>query len=821
MAGTKAGSGTINRLLSRREKDSSSHTRQKSRDKSSDARKARPLSADSIISLLKPDPQKKLDKEQAAKIEGIQKRLSAEGFTGIEDEHVQYAMGSKYASGDADKAFELCVLFQESVEGVIKPYNPEIHMRGAENRQGVTCYLDSLLFAMFARLGSFEPILYGTFDDEPSRRLSTLIRLWVNMLRTGKLIQTDITEHLQEALAACGWREAAQVAQQDTSEAFGFITGKLGLPLLTLKVDIFHTGMEDDKDDHKFINERLLEVAVPEDEGNGRVVQLEDCLEDYFNNRIEVMRRLERSNTLTSTKSVITYDPEKGDDEEETQHVEVSELDWSTPNTPLSLQVQNTEPPLSPVSLRNRSESIIRRRVIMEEVEQDDEGEPSTPQQISSAETQPSLTRHASIRKGAVRKEVLMPAWQFFNLIPWYTKEAPANDAEVAAHFSQTRPVLGICLKRYYMDKNGIAKKRNTFIDIPVDIRLPHFVPDPNTEQGGPLMGNFKLSLQSVICHRGNEVHRGHYISFIRGTSSADGDSTSKTKLSNGNRPPTYQEERWIKFDDCATPRVSYCDIEKALKEETPYLLFYQVQPTYDSVPPLNTEESPPSYVDSGIAMTVEQPSPAAGNMGNIFQGGYFDGASDESGHNIRFSSELERPSRNSLNLPEDRRGSIATETTFNSASSTRNDPISAPATPSEETTAQRMSRAAARFTGKSGSKSRPQSQSGENRISATFSRLGMMRSKESLNRAGHGNNKDFVMTPANATESSNVNSVDEATPKVAVPPSIDSTPTRKDKGHRRDKSKSSMEKAEPHHEHHHPQKVKAKDVPERECTLM
>ena len=84
------------------------------------------------------------------------------------------------------------VLFQQSVEGKIEPYDPTIHMLGAENRESVTCYLDALLFAMFARLGSFEPILFTTFEDEPRRRLSTLIRLWVNMLRTGRLIRTDV-----------------------------------------------------------------------------------------------------------------------------------------------------------------------------------------------------------------------------------------------------------------------------------------------------------------------------------------------------------------------------------------------------------------------------------------------------------------------------------------------------------------------------------------------------------------------------------------------------------------------------------------------------
>ncbi|KAL3425648.1 ubiquitin carboxyl-terminal hydrolase family protein [Phlyctema vagabunda] len=806
MPATKAGTGTINRFLSRREKDGSSHSRQKSRDKSSDGRKTRPITSDSIISLLKPDPQKKLDKEQAAKVESIQKRLNDEGFTGVEDSHIQYTLASKHAEGNVDKAFEMLVLFQESVEGVIKPYDPAIHMYGAENREGVTCYLDSLLFAMFARLGSFEPILYATFEDEPRRRLSTLIRLWVNMLRTGKLIQTDITQHLQDALAACGWKEAADIAQQDTSEAFSFITAQLELPLLTLKMDIYHTGLEDDKDDHKFIHERLLEVAVPEDNKDGRPVQLEDCLEEYFNNRIEVVRRLERSNTLTSVKSAYIPDPEKAG---LMQDGEVTELEWSSPNTPIS--ANNTVTPIIPSpTLRHRSESIIRHRVIQEE--EDEVGEASTPiDSKSRTESAPGLLRQSSVRKGAVRKEVLMPAWQFFNLIPWYTKESPANDAEVAAHFSQTRPVLGICLKRYFIDMSGKARKRNTYIDIPLDIRLPHFVPDELKPDDGPLMGNFKLSLQSVICHRGNDVNSGHYISFIRGTSSADGDSTSSRRLSTSSRPPIYAEERWIKFDDCATPRVVPYDIEKALKEETPYLLFYQVIPTYNAMPP-EPEAEPPSYTDSGISMTIDQSSPLPNEQQSLpNQPGYFDGIREDREETDRFSTDLTRSIRNSLNLPEDRRGSIATEATV--VSSLRTDGLSAPVTPSEETTAQRMSRAAARFT-KSGSKSRPTSQSGENRISATFSRLALMRSKESLNKVSTV--KDFTMTSTEMAVPRKSNSLEE---NIERPP--DATPTKKGKSHKWDKSKNSMDKQEREHHHATRGRGKDKDDPDRECMVM
>ena len=64
-------------------------------------------------------------------------------------------------------------------------------MAGAENRGAVTCYLDSLLFAMFARFDAFEKMLKREFEDEPRRKLATVLRLWVNLLRSGELIHTD------------------------------------------------------------------------------------------------------------------------------------------------------------------------------------------------------------------------------------------------------------------------------------------------------------------------------------------------------------------------------------------------------------------------------------------------------------------------------------------------------------------------------------------------------------------------------------------------------------------------------------------------------
>lgn len=122
----------------------------------------------------------------------MSQRLAKIGITHFQEPDIDYVLNAPYAKGDPEKAFDLLVLLQESEQGIIKDYNPDVKLLGAVNRHGVTCYLDATLFAMFARLESFEAILYNTFEDEPRKRLATLLRLWVNTLRVGKLITVDI-----------------------------------------------------------------------------------------------------------------------------------------------------------------------------------------------------------------------------------------------------------------------------------------------------------------------------------------------------------------------------------------------------------------------------------------------------------------------------------------------------------------------------------------------------------------------------------------------------------------------------------------------------
>ncbi|KAI9729969.1 MAG: hypothetical protein M1834_006167 [Cirrosporium novae-zelandiae] len=540
-----------------------------------------------------PVDEKAADKDEEKKVKALAKKINRLGVADLKEAQCRYALRTKYSEGDVDKAYELLVLYEDAMEGIVRDYNPETKLLGAENRQNTTCYLDALLFAMFARLGNFEAILYNTFDDEPRKRLSTFLRLWVNMLRSGKLITTDITEHLQEALAVCGWRAARDIAQQDASEAFGFITGQLQLPLLTLKMDIFHTGTEDATDDHKFVNERLLEVAIPQHAREAQDITLEECLEEYFNNRIEVKRYLERQGTIASMKSI---DSMKG----AAMHIESLDLEKSRPDSPTASSVLSTSSapstPVPPtVSIRPRASSIIQPRWF-----------PETSDILEKSSVDSERTR-TTRRRGTIRKEVMMPAWQFYRLIPWYTDNTPDTDAQVAAHFSSTRPILGICLKRYSMKLDGTPTRLSTRIDIPVDIALPHFIQDDQMNDNGPLYGNFELSLQSAVCHRGTQVNSGHYISLVRG--SCPNAHTQNGSAGSGRPHIAKGEDTWLLFDDLAKDRVTVVDIHEALERESPYLLFYQVHPIEDDLGIGHVGELPPSYAeserDSGVGLST------------------------------------------------------------------------------------------------------------------------------------------------------------------------------------------------------------------------
>lgn len=112
-------------------------------------------------------------------------------IVGAHQDYIRNILASRSAAGDVETAVKFIDFQQQAGAGKIVRYDSKVKMAGAENRGAVTCYLDSLLFAMFARFDAFERMLKGEFESEPHRKLATVLRLWVNLLRSGELIHTD------------------------------------------------------------------------------------------------------------------------------------------------------------------------------------------------------------------------------------------------------------------------------------------------------------------------------------------------------------------------------------------------------------------------------------------------------------------------------------------------------------------------------------------------------------------------------------------------------------------------------------------------------
>lgn len=186
--------------------------------------------------------------------------------------------------------------------------------------------------------------------------------------------------------------------------------------------------------------------------------------------------------------------------------------------------------------------------------------------------------------------------------------------------------------------------------------------------EDGPLFGNFKLSLQAAVCHRGKSVHSGHYVSLVRSHEKDNFDSPG---------------DRWLRLDDLDRDRVTFVDVQEFLQKESPYLLFYQVQPIEDELESgFGIRDSrnfvdaggPPSYAvsesrDSGIAdlslsshNSVETPADSLGSNHTgpeVKSPGEHGGRSniiDENPQGITFSAPKagNTPQRN-IPLPNDR----------------------------------------------------------------------------------------------------------------------------------------------------------------------
>ncbi|KAK6463676.1 ubiquitin carboxyl-terminal hydrolase-domain-containing protein [Scheffersomyces coipomensis] len=509
---------------------------------------------------------------------------------------------SPFTQGDLVKTFHLVRFFQLSSDGLFLTNSGAdklggvITYVGAENWENVMCYLDALLFSMFANLESFEPILFisNQTSDHLVCQLASLIRLYVNLLRSGNLITTDLTTRICEVLEKLGFREAMSHKQQDSAAIFDFLTETLSMPLLTFKIDIKHGGKFNKEDDQKISKERILFVSIPDEEGESYVqvdkdqgsteitehqidqdqehdgILLEECLEQYFNNSISVKRELERRATLESLRESGAMMPATS---------------ISNPGGEI-LYYGATIPEENSIQSFSASEATLKRNSGSNQIDNLDEAislRSSTP--ISRARSDSykgTQVRYATRTRSSTvslwssndndpsrSKEVSLPAWMFLTLLPFYTDDnnmvGPESIARNSKEFVNRRPILPICLKRYSYDSSSSSATRSKKrIIIPPFIDLPQFVADDVDDE---TPGNYRLILESAVCHRGNSINSGHFISVVR----KDSDNVNMTEEEG-------HTATWYLYDDMKKKsRIVEKSFAEIFNTEWPYMLFYRL----------------------------------------------------------------------------------------------------------------------------------------------------------------------------------------------------------------------------------------------------
>lgn len=226
----------------------------------------------------------------------------------VTDEDVLEALDNDFAAGDALKAIALLVAYSDAAACVLNPVREptgEISpLRGACNYKGMCCYIDSLMFALFARVRCFEPLLYYQANSLDTEYFATWLRLYVNLIRRGELITSDINRCLHAASVKSGW--SGVKGQQDAAEFYVFLMETLHMPMLSLKVELIHAGREDAHGDHKVTQERLLYLPIP-GYPKDPPISLEECLSQYFSNSIVVNRNFESLSASNSDYSLQSY----------------------------------------------------------------------------------------------------------------------------------------------------------------------------------------------------------------------------------------------------------------------------------------------------------------------------------------------------------------------------------------------------------------------------------------------------------------------------------------------------------------------------------
>ncbi|CAJ0922878.1 2652_t:CDS:10 [Entrophospora sp. SA101] len=226
-----------------------------------------------------------LTSEQENKIDQLKTFLEGIGSP-LENEQLQKLL--KANNWDVSEVANYYKSLADAEEGLIADVKKGVIMTGSENDRSTSCYIDSLLFAMFARIQSFDGLLYMQAGETNAKILQTHLRLFVNRLRTGELINEYMVKVSSNIRMIDDY---GRPTQEDSSELFLFLSYLYELPYLPLEMHLIH-GAKRDPMDERVVTERMIQIAIPGEPKDETPVTLEEALKAHFyDNSISGIKR--------------------------------------------------------------------------------------------------------------------------------------------------------------------------------------------------------------------------------------------------------------------------------------------------------------------------------------------------------------------------------------------------------------------------------------------------------------------------------------------------------------------------------------------------
>lgn len=167
---------------------------------------------------------------------------------------------------------------------------------------GNTCYIDSLLMALFFNPSHIDGVLNKKLSKEQYSYIQDyILHMFVNKVRDNCSVSADTINEMRVILTTNGWNDFDSIfEQQDVNEFFSFLADKFEITPIEFEKRIFV-----DKNESKVIKEKLhfIPLSLPSDSST---IKVPDMLKEWMHyNEVDIKREID--NEIKDVKGLTTF----------------------------------------------------------------------------------------------------------------------------------------------------------------------------------------------------------------------------------------------------------------------------------------------------------------------------------------------------------------------------------------------------------------------------------------------------------------------------------------------------------------------------------